>query len=79
MSQSVQFESNLVICREKLPAVESNKPFEYLGKQFNFEMKINEVQEELEKRVISYLTVTANFHYIRSPKFRSELDTYSAR
>ena len=57
MSQSVQFEPNLVICRAKIPAVESNKCFEYLGKQFNFEMRINEVQEELEKRVISYLTV----------------------
>ena len=57
VSQSVQFEPNLVICREKIPAVESNKSFEYLGKQFNFEMRSNEVQEELEKRVISYLTV----------------------
>ena len=51
--KSVQFEPNLVICREKIPEVESNKSFE----QSNFEMRINEVQEELEKRVISYLTV----------------------
>ena len=57
MSQSVQFEPNLVICLEKIPAVKSNKSLEYLAKQFNFEMKINKVQEELEKRVISYLTV----------------------
>ena len=57
VSQSVQFGPNLVISREKILAVESNKSFEYLGKQFNFEMRINEVQEELEKRVISYLTV----------------------
>ena len=42
---------------KKIPAVESNKSFKYLGKQFNFEMRINEVQEKLEKRVISYLTV----------------------
>ena len=70
VSQSFQFEPNLVICHEKIPAVESNMSFEYLAKKFNFEMKINEVQEELEKRVISYLTVT-NFHYNRSSKFRS--------
>ena len=57
VSQSVQFEPNLVICREKIPAVESNMSFEYLVKKFNFEMKINKVQQELEKRVISYLTV----------------------
>ena len=57
VSQSVQFELNLVLCHEKTPAVESNKSFEYLGKQFNFKMRINEVQGELEKRVISYLTV----------------------
>ena len=30
VSQSVQFEPNLVICREKIPAVEGNKSFEYL-------------------------------------------------
>ena len=42
---------------KKIPAVESNMSFEYLGKKFNFEMKINEVQEKLQKRVISYLTV----------------------
>ena len=42
---------------KKIPAVESNMSFEYLGKKFNFEMKINEVQEELEKRMISYLIV----------------------
>ena len=57
MSQSVQFEPNFVICHEKISAVESNVSFEYLGKKFYFEMKINDVQEELEKRVSSYLTV----------------------
>ena len=57
VSQSVQFEPNLVICHKKIPAVENSMSFEYLGKKFNFELKINEAQEELEKRVIGYLTV----------------------
>ena len=73
MSQSIQFEPNLVICREKIPAVESNKSFEYLGKQFNFEMRINEVQEELEKRVISYLTVIDKLPL--HPKFKIQILT----
>ena len=73
VSQSVQFEPNLVICREKIPAVESNKSFEYLGKKFNFEMKINEVQEELEKRVISYLTVIDKLPL--HPKFKIQILT----
>ena len=71
--QSVQFEPNLVICREKIPAVESNKSFEYLGKTFNFEMKINKVQEELEKRVISYLTVIDKLPL--HPKFKIQIST----
>ena len=57
MSQSLQFELNLVVCCEKIPAVESNKSSEYLEKKFNFDMKISKVQEELEKRVISYSSV----------------------
>ena len=73
VSQSVQFEPNLVICREKIPSVESNMSFEYLGKKFNFEMKINEVQEELEKRVISYLTVIDKLPL--HPKFKIQILT----
>ena len=73
MSQSVQFEPNLVICREKISAVESNMSFEYLGKKFNFEMKINEVQEELEKRVISCLTVIDKLPL--HPKFKIQILT----
>ena len=73
VAQSVQFEPNLVICREKIPAVESNMSFENLGKKFNFEMKINEVREELEKRVISYLTVIDRLPL--HPKFKIQILT----
>ena len=73
MAQSIQFEPNLVICREKVPAVESNMSFEYLGKKFNFEMIISEVQEELEKRVISYLTVIDKLPL--HPKFKIQILT----
>ena len=73
VSQSVQFEPNLVICREKIPAVGSNMSSEYLGKKFNFRMKINEVQEELEKRVISYLTVIDKLPL--HPKFKIQILT----
>ena len=76
VSQSVQFEPNLVTCREKIPAVESNMSFEYLGKKFKLEMKINEVQEELKKRVISYLTVIDKLPL--HPKFKIQiLTTYA--
>ena len=54
-------------------AVESNKSFEYLGKKFNFEMKTNKVQEELEKRVISYLTVIDKLPL--HPKFKIQVLT----
>ena len=47
--------------------------FEYLGRKFNFEMKINEVQEELEKRVISYLAVTDKLPL--HPKFKIQILT----
>ena len=73
VSQSFRFEPNLVICREKIPAVGSNMPFEYLEKKFNFEMKINEVLEELEKRVISYLTVIDKLPL--HPKFKIQILT----
>ena len=44
-----------------------------MGKKFNFEIKINEVQEELEKRVISYLTVIDNF--LLHPKIKVQILT----
>ena len=42
-------------------------------KKFNLEMKINEVQEEREKRVISYLTVTDKLPL--HPKFKLQILT----
>ena len=73
MSQSIKFVPNLVICREKIPAVESNMTFEYLGKKFNFEMEISKVQKEREKGVISYLTVIDKLPL--HPKFKIQILT----
>ena len=47
--------------------------FEYLEKKFNFKMEINEVQEELQKRVISYLKVIDKLPL--HPKFKIQILT----
>ena len=62
MSQSVQFEPNLVICREQLKVTCLLSTWE-----------VNKVQDELEKRVISCLTVIDK-HPLH-PKFKIQILT----
>ena len=52
---AVQFEPHLMISGQKIPTVKHGKSFKYLGKSFNFGMKLHQIKEELESKFEKYL------------------------
>ena len=49
VSQSIQFEPNLVICRAKIPAVESNKSLSTWGRSSTLKWKLTRFRRNLRK------------------------------
>ena len=53
---SIQYSPRVLIRREIIPPVETNKSFTYLGKQFNFGLNIENIKTELIDIVTKYIT-----------------------
>ena len=55
-TSSVQYYPMILVNRERIPPIETNKSFIYLGKQFNNGMVIDNIKEELIKDNTNYVT-----------------------
>ena len=54
-SRATQYQPNIKICNQKVPAIADGEGFNYLGKLFNFHMNFDTVKDELVSEVMQYL------------------------
>ena len=52
---SEQFQPYMTICKQRIPPVEQDKSFTYLGKDFNFKMNSDEIKAELKSETRKYV------------------------
>ena len=55
----VQYEPNLTIENESIPAIRINESFKYLGRHFNFKMDNAEIKTSVKTRLVEYLRITS--------------------
>ena len=51
---SIQYSPNILVQREKIPPIELNDSFIYLGKQFNFGLNIDSIKSEITNDMLNY-------------------------
>ena len=54
-TSSMQYDPIILVNRERIPPIERDKSFIYLGKQFNHGMKIENIKEQLKTDNINYI------------------------
>ena len=55
-TRSTQYYPNIIVNRQRIPPIELEKSFIYLGKQFNFRMNIDNIKEQLIEDNTNYIT-----------------------
>ena len=55
----VQYEPNVTIENESIPAIKIDESFKYLGRHFNFRMDKAEIKTSVKTRLIEYLRITS--------------------
>ena len=53
--KATQFKPYLKLNNQILPSVEINGTFQYLGKQFSYKMETDEIENDLQSELTSYL------------------------
>ena len=54
-SSSIQYQPNLTINGEKVPPIENEESFEYLGKQVSFSMATDVIKSQLHSDLMDYI------------------------
>ena len=54
---SIQYLKHIIVQRERIPPVELNESFIYLGKQFNFGLNIENIQTDVTNDMIKYVRI----------------------
>ena len=57
-TEAKQYLPKIIINRERIPPVEMDKSFDYLGKTFSFKMDTKNIQKDIDEELQSYLTKT---------------------
>ena len=57
-TEAKQYLPKIIINRERIPPVEMDKSFDYLGKTFSFMMDTKNIQKDIDEELQSYLTKT---------------------
>ena len=60
--KATQFKPCLKLNNQVLPSVEINGTFQYLGKQFSYKMETDEIENDLQSELTSYLEKTERLH-----------------
>ena len=54
---SIQYLPHVIVQRERIPPVELNESFIYLGKQFNFGLNIENIETDIMNDMTNYVRI----------------------